>query len=168
MAIQIFSSGNSIVALDTVTGKIKLDRTRSTTYYNYTLLNNGMIEFISLDDKPITLPKFNLSDAIDGNSIAYTATTFREFCNDILGFISVIDDTKPSGTASFTTTNPSSTVIDSAIKSTDTIVIMPIGQTINELFIFQTVSAGSFVVKRLIVNSLGSLTNGLTYKWKVI
>lgn len=90
MAIKIYTSGNALRAEDTSSGINILDVPKSRVYYFNAKLNQSTpivkIGYLPLNNNDQPVLEINLSDAVDVNSVAFTADTFREFCNANLGF----------------------------------------------------------------------------------
>lgn len=120
MAIKIFISGNALRATDLNSGLTVLDTLKSGVYYFQQQLQQTIpvvkIGYLPLVASDRPLLEINLSDAVDVDSVAFTAETFRTFCNDNLGFDSASDIT--GGIQS--TANSSTTLLTASSTFTGT------------------------------------------------
>ena len=89
MAIKIFISGSALRATYLNTGITVLDVLKKDVYYFQQQLQQpipsikiGLLPLVATDRALLSIP---LSDALNENSAAFTAETFRQFCNDNLG-----------------------------------------------------------------------------------
>lgn len=73
-----------------------------------------------------------------------------------------------SGEGSFVSTNTSVIINLVKVKPRDKIFVKPKGATVGELIWVSSVSDGSFVVSREVLNTLTALTSGLTFEYIVI
>tara|TARA_R110000787_G_scaffold49859_4_gene119266 strand:- start:9949 stop:11349 length:1401 start_codon:yes stop_codon:yes gene_type:complete len=118
MAIKIFISGNALRATDTQQGGVELmDTPKGDVYYFNQSLNNGIIKIgkLPLNDRVSIFLEVDLVDAVDKDLVAFTADTFRTFCNDNLGF-----DLAPSDRGIQSSVNSSTTPLTSAATFTGT------------------------------------------------
>ena len=90
MSVKIYISSNALRAEDTVSGNNILDVPKSRVYYVNNKLNLSTpiakISYLPLEDNDNAILEVPLSDIVDENLVAFTAESFREFCNTNLGF----------------------------------------------------------------------------------
>ena len=90
MSVKIYISSNALRAEDTVSGNNIVDVPKSKVYYVNNKLNLSTpiakISYLPLHDNENTVLEVPLSSIVDENLVAFTAESFREFCNTNLGF----------------------------------------------------------------------------------
>lgn len=95
MAVKIYISGNALRAENTSISLSLLDVPKKSVYFFNQALNNGFVKigYLPLDNNAQPLLEIDIADAVDENLVAFTAETFRVFCDTNLGFhrASVID-----------------------------------------------------------------------------
>jgi len=70
-----------------------------------------------------------------------------------------------TGSGAFSGLTTTRTVSDARIKAGDKIIVSPQSATLNEIIFVSSVTDGSFVVTRVIINALGVLTSALNFNW---
>lgn len=70
-----------------------------------------------------------------------------------------------TGSGAFSSLTTTRTISDARIKAGDKIIISPQSATLNEIIFVSSVTDGSFVVTRVIINALGILTSALNFNW---
>ncbi len=100
MAKKISKIGNAIEIADTLSGLIENSHPAKNCWYDEKMLENSSvvkISFINNYGFKGSL-KFNLSNTVDSESVAFTKETFREFARNSMGF-------SGGGSASLSTEN---------------------------------------------------------------
>lgn len=133
---------------------------------------NSSLEAFELDSKIIVRNINTNSNEIyishtevmdkDGNNISGSIT-------DVINYLNTeFAKGMASGTGSFSGFNTTITIVDDRIKNTDIIVVTPlVTGLINDVLAVVNVVNGGFTVTRLLVG-VGTLTNNLGFKYKVI
>lgn len=88
MAVKIYISGNALRAENTSISLSLLDVPKASVYFFNQALNNGSVKigYLPLDNDAQPLLNIALTDAVDENLVAFTAETFRLFCDANLGY----------------------------------------------------------------------------------
>lgn len=93
MSVKIEIVGSSIRAYDSTTGKFIISQPARDTWYSEARLKAGVIQLY--DDNSSRQDSGNydlifLNDAIDSNNAAFTATSFRAFVYNNIGFNPIV------------------------------------------------------------------------------
>lgn len=134
---RYFPSGSLIA--ENVAGKVNIKNKNTNVNELYTEFDN----IVKVDDTPAGA---NINETLE-----YLNNEFAK------GMI--------TGQDSFTGGAATITVSNARILSGDRIMVFPQGAVLNEVIFVSSVSDGSFVVSRTIVNALGVLTSGLIFNW---
>lgn len=92
-------------------------------------------------------------------------TTMLRDNTEIINFSEAGATAPKTATDTFSALSTSETITDEDINEGDTIIVMPIGNTVNEFIFVSDVINNSFTVNRVIIDPLGVLTNNLPFRW---
>ena len=109
MAKKIEIQGKALTVTDTDSGIIELSQPKKSIWYSEDALQNlSRISFYDSDgiNGEFTynpeIPHYQLSECIDPNDIAFTITSFREFCENFLGSNASFTVEESTGWAQYT------------------------------------------------------------------
>lgn len=92
MAKKIEIQGSAITITDTISGLIEVAHPSKDTWYKQEDLDNGRISLYDSNGttgrgmSSIEFPPIDLSDAVDSSDLSFTAVSFKEFCQNNLGY----------------------------------------------------------------------------------